>query len=360
MHLMTRHPEERAQRASKGGGCAVERSFEARASRWRLRMTTVVLAALSALAVATPAAAQEWPTRPVTVVVPFSAGGPIDLVTRLMSPRMSEVLGQQVVVENVGGAGGMVGANRVAKAEPDGYSVLVGNTATHTYSQFLNKKPLYDAVADFVPSGLMVGNTKVLVVRKDLPVSSLQEFVAYAKQNQKTMQYGSAGVGSATHIACVLLNDRMGTEITHVPYRGTGPAMQDLVAGRIDFMCDVVSTALAQIRAGTVRPLALLSDARSAVLPDLPAAPEQGLGGVAADGWNGFFFPKGTPDAIVRKLARATNEALNTPAVKQRIEELGLEIPPDEQRGPDYLAKLVKIELDKWGPPIKASGITVN
>jgi tripartite-type tricarboxylate transporter receptor subunit TctC len=323
-------------------------------------ITKAIAAALTALMLATPAAAQQWPSRPVTMVVPFAAGGPIDVVARIVSPRLSEVLGQQAVVENVGGAGGMVGASRVAKAEPDGYTFLLGNTGTHTYSQFLYKKPLYDAVADFVPSGLVVGNTKVLVVRKDLPVNTLQEFVAYAKQNQKTMQYGSAGVGSATHIACVLLNDKLGTDITHVPYRGAGPAMQDLVAGRIDFMCDVVSTALSQIRAGTVRALALLSDARASVLPDLPAAPEAGLAGVGADGWNGFFFPKGTPDAIVQKLAAATNETLNTPAVKKRIEELGLDVPPNEQRGPDYLAKLVKIELEKWGPPIKASGITVN
>jgi len=320
----------------------------------------IVAAALAAFTLSVPAAAQEWPQRPVTVVVPFAAGGPIDVVARIASPGLSEALGQQVVIENVGGAGGMVGGSRVAKAEPDGYTALLGNTGTHTYSQFLFKKPLYDAVADFAPSGLLVGNTKVLVVRKDLPANNLQEFIAYAKQNQKTMQYGSAGVGSATHIACVLLNDRLGTNITHVPYRGAGPAMQDLVAGRIDFMCDVVSTALPQIRGNSVKALALLSDNRSPVLPDLPAAPEQGLAGVGADGWNGFFFPKGTPDAIVRRFAAATNDALNAPAIKKRIEELGLDIPRPEERGPDYLAKLVKIELDKWGPPIKASGITVN
>jgi tripartite-type tricarboxylate transporter receptor subunit TctC len=323
-----------------------------------MRIIAAALAALAALAL--PAAAQDWPTRPVTMVVPFAAGGPIDVVARLVSPRLSEVLGQQAVIENVGGAGGMVGASRVAKAEPDGYTFLLGNTGTHTYSQFLYKKPLYDAVTDFTPAGLLVGNTKVLVVRKDLPVTTLQEFVAYAKANQDKMQYGSAGVGSATHIACVLLNAKLGTNITHVPYRGAGPAMQDLVAGRIDFMCDVVSTALAQIRGQTVRPLALMSETRASVLPDVPTALEQGVAGVDADGWNGFFFPKGTPEAIVRRLAAATNDALNTPAVKKRIEELGLDVPRSEQRGPDYLGRLVKIELDKWGPPIKASGITVN
>jgi tripartite-type tricarboxylate transporter receptor subunit TctC len=321
----------------------------------------IIVAALVALGVvATPADAQDWPVRPVTMVVPFAAGGPIDVVARIVSPRLSEVLGQQAVVENVGGAGGMVGASRVAKAEADGYTFLLGNQGTHTYSQFLYKKPLYDAVADFTPAGLVVGNTKVLVVRRDLPVATLQEFIAYAKANQEKLQYGSAGVGSATHITCLLLNAKLGTSITHVPYRGSGPALQDLVAGRIDFLCDVVSTALAQIRGQTIKPIAMLSNSRASVLPDLPTAAEQGVADVDADGWNGFFFPKGTPDAIVRRLAAATNEALNTPAVKKRIEELGLDVPRPEERGPDYLRKLVRMELDKWGPPIKASGITVN
>jgi tripartite-type tricarboxylate transporter receptor subunit TctC len=304
--------------------------------------------------------AQDWPARPVTMVVPFAAGGPIDVIARIVLPRMSEALGQQIVIENVGGAGGMVGASRVAKAAPDGYTFLLGNQGTHTYSQFLYKRPLYDPVAEFTPVGLLVGNTKVLVARKDFPANTLAEFSAYARANQDKMQYGSAGGGSATHIACVLLNAKLGTTITHVPYRGAGPALQDLVAGRIDFMCDVVSTALPQIRAQTIKPIVLLGNARTAVLPDLPTALEQGLAGVDAEGWNGFFFPKGTPDAIVRKLAAATGEALDTPAIRDRIAGLGLDVPPSAQRGPDYLVKWVQLELDKWGPPIKAAGITVD
>ncbi len=306
------------------------------------------------------ASAQEWPTRPVTVVVPFAAGGPIDIVARIIAPRMSEVLGQQIVVDNVPGAGGMVGASRVAKAAPDGYTVLLGNQGTHTFSQFLYKKPLYAAATDFAPGGLIVSNTKVLVVRKDLPVKTLAEFVAYAKANQAKMQYGSAGGGSATHIACVLLNARMGVDITHVPYRGTGPAMQDLMAGRIDFMCDVVSTALPQIRAETVKAIATMSNARSSVLPSLPTAREQGLADVDADGWNGFFFPKETPAAIIRRVNAATVEALDTPAVRRRIEDLGLFIPPPNERSSDFLARLVLSELDKWGPPIKAAGVSAE
>jgi tripartite-type tricarboxylate transporter receptor subunit TctC len=325
-------------------------------------MPRILVGALLACVLAgpVPAAAEDWPTRPVTVVVPFAAGGPIDVVARLISPRMSELLGQQLVIDNVPGAGGMVGASRVAKSAPDGYTMLIGNQATHTYSQFLYDKPLYDPVADFTPGGLLLSNYKVLVVRKDLPANTLPEFVAYAKANAAKLQYGSGGGGSATHIACLLLNAKMGTNITHVPYRGAGPAMQDLMAGRIDFMCDVVSTAQAQIRAGTVKPIAMLSNVRAAVLPDLPTALEQGLADVDADGWNAMFFAKGTPEAVVRRVNAAAGEMLDTPVVRKRIEELGLYAAPAAERGPDFLAKLVLRELDKWGPPIKASGVAAK
>lgn len=312
------------------------------------------------LALPGPADTEDWPTRPVTMVVPFAAGGPIDVVARLVSPRMSELLGQQLVVENTPGAGGMVGASRVAKSAPDGYTMLVGNQATLIYSQFLYDKPLYDPVADFAPGGMLLSNYKVLIVRKDLPVRTLPEFVAYARANETRLQYGSGGGGSATHIACLLLNAKMGTNITHVPYRGAGPAMQDLVAGRIDFMCDVVSTALAQIRADTVKPIAMLSNVRAAVLPDLPTALEQGLAGVDADGWNALFFAKGTPAAIIRRVNAVAGETLDTTAVHTRIEQLGLFGAPPAERSPEFLAKLVLRELEKWGPPIKASGVTAK
>jgi tripartite-type tricarboxylate transporter receptor subunit TctC len=273
---------------------------------------------------------------------------------------MSELLGQQLIVDNIPGAGGMVGASRVSKTSPDGYTILLGNQGTHTYNQFIYKNPLYNSVTAFAPGGLVVSNTKVLVVRKDLPVKTLPEFIAYAKANQAQMSYGSAGGGSATHIGCVLLNAKMGTNIVHVPYRGAGPAMQDLMAGRIDFMCDIVSTALPQIRGDTVKAIATMSTARVAVLPDLPTALEQGLADVDADGWNGFFFPKGTPDAIIARVNAATAETLDTPVVRKRIEELGLIIPKPAERGSDFLAKLVVSELDKWGPPIKAAGISAD
>jgi tripartite-type tricarboxylate transporter receptor subunit TctC len=304
-----------------------------------------------------PAQAQDWPSRPLTMVVPFPAGGPVDLVARTISQRLSEKLGHQVIVENVGGAGGMNGAARVARAAPDGYAFVFGTQGSHTFSQMLYKKPLYDAVADFTPVMVVVENAKVLLTRKDFPAKSLPEFISYAKANEKKMQFGSAGTGSATHVACVLLNNTIGVDITHVPYRGTAPAMQDIVAGRIDYICEITSTGSPHVRAGTVKAIATLSMARASVFPELPTAHEQNLKGFDADGWNAFFYPKGTPDAIVRKLAGVTSEVLDIPDVRARLEKAGLVVPPPERRTPEHLFKLVRSELVKWGPPVKAAGV---
>lgn len=318
-------------------------------------MRTIVAAVL-ACAIVGSAAAQSWPTRPVTMVVPFPAGGPVDLVARIIAQHLSEQLGQQFIVENIGGAGGATGAARVAKAPADGSVVLFGNQATHTFSQLIYKKPLYNAVADFTPAVIVIENSKLLITRKDFPANSLPEFIAYTKANQSKLQYGSAGAGSATHVTCVMLNIAVGINVTHVPYRGTGPAMQDIMGGRIDYICDVISTGLPLVRAGQVKALALLSLSRSAVMPELATAHEQGLKDFDGDGWNAFFFPKGTPDPIVRRLAQATSDILDLPAVRERLEGLGLNVPPRERRTPDYLSRLVRSELDKWAGPVKASG----
>jgi tripartite-type tricarboxylate transporter receptor subunit TctC len=313
-----------------------------------------------AMAAVSTAAAQDWPTRPVTLVVPFTAGGPVDVAARLIAPRLSESLGQQIVIENMGGAGGMAGSNRVAKAPPDGYLLVLGNAGTHTYNQSLYKKPLYNSETEFAPAGVVLENTKVLIARKDLPASTIPEFVAYVKGNEGKMQYGSAGAGSATHIACLLLNYRMGTNVTHVPYRGAGPALQDLIAGRTDFMCEVISTGLPPIQSDLVKPLALLSTRRASVLPELPTALEQGLADVDADGWNALFFPKGTPETIIRRLNAATSAVLDNPALVRRMDELGLTAPPPERRTPEHLARLLRTEIEKWAPPIKASGFSAD
>ncbi len=323
-------------------------------------MPKALLAALIALVIGGPAAAQDWPTRPISMVVPFPAGGPIDFIGRLMAHRLSERLGQQVIVENVGGAGGMNGAARVAKSTPDGSMFLFGNQGTHTFSQLLYKKPLYNAATDFAPVAVVVENVKFLATRKDFPAKTLPEFIAYAKANHKSMQYGSAGIGSATHVTCVLLNYAIGVDITHVPYRGTGPALQDMLAGRIDYMCEVTSTGAPHVRADALKALAILSPSRSATLPGVATAHEQGLTNFDADGWNAFFFPRGTPDPIVRKLAQATSSVLDLPDVRERLEKAGLNVALPERRKPDYLGKLVVSELDKWGPPVRASGLSVD
>jgi tripartite-type tricarboxylate transporter receptor subunit TctC len=294
------------------------------------------------------------------MVVPFAAGGPIDFVARMIGPRLSEALGQQVIVENIGGAGGMNGANRVAKSAPDGSMFLFGNQATHTFSQLLYKKPLYNAETEFAPVGLVLSNIKVLVTRKDLPANSLAEFIAYTKANQASMQFGSAGTGSATHMTCVMLNIAIGASVVHVPYRGTAPALQDLIAGRIDYVCDVISTARPHIVSCAIKALAILSNSRSAVAPNVPTALEQGLADVDGDGWNAFFLPKGTPEPIVRKLASALNQVIETPLIRERMTENGLTLPEPDRRGPGPLARLVTSDLKKWAPPVKASGVSID
>ncbi len=316
-------------------------------------------AAVAALTFGGPAIAEDFPTRPMTMVIPFAAGGPTDVLGRVMAQRMGEVLGQTVVVENVGGAGGMTGSKRVADAKPDGYTMVLGTVGTHAQGQTLYKRPLYSALNDFTPVILVAEVPIALLVRKDLPVNDLKEFVAYAKANQSKMQFGSAGAGSATHLGCVVLNSAMGTNITHVPYKGTGPAMQDLVGGRIDFLCEIVSTAKPQIDGGSVKALAIMTTARSPVLPNLPTTREQGLD-VQAYTWNAIFLPKGAPADVVKKLHDAAVAAMNTPAVKDRLQGLGATLVGPERQSSEYLGKFVADEIKKWEAPIKASGVQVE
>lgn len=315
---------------------------------------------LSLAAAAGPAAAQGWPSRPITLVVPFAPGGGVDTSARIQAQKMGELLGQPIVVENLGAAAGTVGSARVAKAEPDGYTLLIGNSGTHVYSQSVRKSPPYNSVTDFTPVGLVSESPRILVVRKDLPVADLREFIAYAKANHAKMQFGSAGVGAGTHLPCVLLNRAIGVEITHVPYRGEGPAMQDLIAGRIDYMCSTIQTGAAQAKAGTVKGIAVMAATRAAIIPDLATSGEQGLPGVEASVWNAFFLPKGAPRAIVDRLSRAMNEMLDDPAVRTRLEGLGLEIVPPQRRGPEYLAKFLAEDIDRWGKIVRAANISAD
>jgi tripartite-type tricarboxylate transporter receptor subunit TctC len=324
-------------------------------------LRTISGAALGLLLAVTGAAqAQPYPSKPLTMIIPFAAGGPTDVLGRVMAQRMSEILGQQVVVENVGGAGGMTGSKRVADAAPDGYTFVLGTVGTHAQSQTMYKKPLYNSGTDFAPVALIAEVPIALITRKDLPVSNLKEFITYAKANQSKMQYGSAGAGSATHLGCVLLNYLIGVDITHVPYRGTGPAMQDLQGGRIDYLCEIVSTAKPQIDGGTVKPIAIMTKERSKALPNLPTGLEQGTPNLEAYTWNAIFLPKGAPADVVKKLNDAVVQALKTPAVRERLEGLGAVIVADDRTTQEYLGQFLKAEIEKWAAPIKASGVSVD
>src|SRR5262249_54186716 len=294
------------------------------------------------------------------MVIPFAAGGPQDGIGRIVAQRMTEVLGQQVVVENVTGAGGMTGSDRVAKAEPDGYQFVLGSVGTHAQNQTLYKHPAYNAATDFAPVALIAETPIVLITRKDLPPNNLKDFIAYAKANQAKMSYGSAGPRSATHLACVVVNSVIGIDITHIPYRGTGPAMQDLLGGRIDFICDILNTAKPQIDAGAVKAIAIMTKERSPALPNVPTGLEQGTSGLEAYTWSAIFLPKGAPDAIVKKLNAAVVETIKTADVRKRLENLGAQVASQDRATPAYLGKFVKSEIEKWAGPIKASGVTVE
>jgi tripartite-type tricarboxylate transporter receptor subunit TctC len=320
----------------------------------------IVGLALVLLGWCAPSGAQTWPTQPITMVVPFAAGGPTDVVGRIIAARMGEILGQQIVIENVTGAGGMTGALRVAQAPPDGYTVLLGTVGTQAYNQTLYKKPLYNALTDFAPVALIAEQPLVLVVRNDLPAATLQDFITYARDNMGDMSFGSGGYGASTHLGCVLLNAAIGVRVHHIPYRGSAPALQDLMASRIEYLCDAATTALPQVQAQTIKPLAMLSRNRSPVMPDVKTANEQGLSDFEVNNWIGLFVPRETPQPIIRRLNQATVEAMNTPAIIERMAAIGTDLVAPERRTPEYLAQFVPREIEKWVAPIKASGVSVD
>jgi tripartite-type tricarboxylate transporter receptor subunit TctC len=305
------------------------------------------------------ATAQNWPTRAVTMVVPFAAGGGTDVLGRIVAKRLSETLGQQVIVENVGGAGGMMGSARVAKSPPDGYQFVVGSRAD-AINQTLYKTPLYSLLNDLEPVVLVADQPTVMVARKDLPVNGLQEFIAYAKANQGKMQFGSAGAGSTGFIDCALFNAAIGVNITHVPYRGGGPAMQDLIGGRIDYFCTLTGTAVPQIESGLIKAIAVMTKDRAPMLPNLPSTWEQGFRDFEASTWFGFYVPKGTPAAVIKRLRDATVEALDTPAVQEQLLKSGSLVSAPDRRSTEYLKKFTESEIAKNGAPIKAAGISME
>jgi tripartite-type tricarboxylate transporter receptor subunit TctC len=322
-------------------------------------MLRIAAIALAAAAAATPATAQDWPTRPITMVVTFAAGTAGDVVGRILSGPLGEALGQTVIVDNVPGGGGITGSNRVAKAAPDGYQFLVGTVGTHAIAPTLYKNPPYNAVTDFAPVGLLLEQPIVLLARKDLPATTLQEFAAYAKVHQKTMQYGSGGTGTANHLACARLNMALGVNVVHVPYRSTS-AMQDLLAGRIDYTCNFLSTSMTQIESKQITAIAVLTKTRSPISPSIAPAHEQGLTNFDAATWSGFFLPKDTPVAIVQKLNRSASTVVDTPSVQAKLREIGATVVAPDRRSPAYLQAFIESEIKRWAEPIKAANLTAN
>ena len=323
-----------------------------------VQIAVVVSCALALTA--PPATAEEWPTRPLSMVVPFAAGSASDTVGRILAAGLAGPLGQQVIVENVGGAGGMTGTARVANAPPDGYQFSLGSVDTMAINQTLYKKPLYNSASDFTPVGLVIEQPIILIARADLPANTLKEFTAYAKANQGKMQFGSAGPGSGSHLACARVNAAIGAEPAHVPYRGSAQAMQDLAAGRIDFFCALGAAAIAPLESKTAKAIAMLTRERSPLFPDIASANEQGLAGVEAYFWSGFFFPKNTPNDIVKKMSSATAQTLDSQATQDRLKKAGVTVVGPERRSPEYLKKFMDGEVANWAATIKASGVSLD
>ena len=317
-----------------------------------------IMGGLLALALSTPAAAQ-YPNKPITVIVPFAAGGPTDVVTRLVGEHMSRTLGQTIVVENVGGAGGSLGMTRAAQAEPDGYIIAVGNMGTQSAAPALYPNLKYDPATSFAQIGIVNFTPQAIVAKKTTAARDLKEFLAYLKDNSTKMSYGHAGVGSISHVSGLVFNSKFGANPTLVPYRGTGPALTDLVGGQIDYIVDQSLNVIPQIKAGTIKAYAVAAPKRLESIPDVPTTGERGVDFIFS-AWNAMVAPKGTPPDVVAKLVAALSKALDDPDVTKRYVELGSTAPQGTERGPAALQKLVESEVARITPVIKAAGVTGN
>jgi tripartite-type tricarboxylate transporter receptor subunit TctC len=315
----------------------------------------ILATGLAMLAGTTLAAAQEYPSRPITMVVPFPAGGPLDSVARIMAERMRVALGQPVVIDNVGGASGTVGIGRVIRATPDGYTIVAGGLPTNVLNGAVMALP-YDPL-DIQPISLTIRAPLLVVARKSMPANDLKELITWLKANPDKASQGTGGIGATSHIAGVFFQQLSGTRFTLVPYRGAGPAMQDLLSEQIDMMIDPASGTLPQVRAGKIKAYAVTDDHRLAAAPDIPTAAEAGLPGFEIVNWQGFFAPKGTPSAVVERLNAAIVETMADPGVRSRLMDLGQEIFPREQQTPAALGAINKADIEKWWPIIKAAGV---
>ena len=320
------------------------------------RLMVSVFAILAACGVAQ---AQTFPSKPITVVIPLAAGGAVDTMVRTMLESMRATLGQPILVENMGGAGGTTGVNRVARAAPDGYTISVGTWGTHVVNAFVYTTP-YDLLRDFEAVALLPSVPHWFIARNNLPPANLKELIVYMKADAGRVTAASVGAGGSSAVCSYYLGKVTGTTTTLVPYRGGAPALQDIVAGNVDTMCDLAANSLGQVKAGTIKAYAVASKKRWFAMPDVPTVGEAGAPGVEVTNWLGAYAPKGTPKDIVAQLNAAFNTAMADPAVRQRIADQGLEIPPPEQQTPEAFAAYLKAEMDKWGAVIRESGIKVQ
>jgi tripartite-type tricarboxylate transporter receptor subunit TctC len=303
---------------------------------------------------------QDWPSRPINEIVPFAAGGPTDIIARVVGEPMAKVLGQQLVIENVAGAGGTTGITRGAQAVPDGYTIMMGHMGTHGAAPALYPDLKYDPVKDFEPIGLAAGTPILIVAKKAFPAKDLKEFIEYVKAHQADLNEAHAGVGSVSFTTCTLFNSLLGVKATRVAYRGTGPALNDLVSGQVDYMCDQIVNVIEQVRAGTIRAYAIASAERSPALPDVPTTKEGGLPEFEVSAWNALFAPKGTPKEIVAKLSAALAKGLDDAPTHKRLLDLGATIPDAAGRTPEALATLVTKEVARWTPILKSAGAVAS
>jgi tripartite-type tricarboxylate transporter receptor subunit TctC len=312
------------------------------------------LAAIASLsAMAAPAQAQAYPTRSITMIVPFAAGGPTDVISRIVTGHMAQTLGQSIIVENVVGAGGTTATARAARAANDGYTLITGHMGTHAAAVPLYPSLAYHPEKDFEPVSLLAGTPILILARKDFPPKDLKEFVTYVKANVEKVNAAHAGVGSVSHVSCQLLNSILDIKPTGVPFNGTGPAMNALVGGQVDYMCDQIVNAVPQINGGTIKAYAVATAERNPSLPDVPTTGEAGLPAFQAQAWNAIFAPKGTPAPVIAKLNAAAVKALEDEGVRKRLLDLGSVIPAPAERTPEALAALVKSEIAKWTPVLK-------
>jgi tripartite-type tricarboxylate transporter receptor subunit TctC len=323
-----------------------------------MRMLAVIAAALAIAGGAGGAAAEDWPAHPLTMVIPWAAGGGTDVTGRVMAKRMSEILGQPVIVQNLPGGGGMIGASHVVRADPDGYTFILGSRS-EAIDMTLYKHPSYSLKDDLAPIALVAEQPTIVVARKDLPVDDLKSLIAYLKQNASTVKMGAAGIGATGTIDCTLLNDQIGVKIQPIPYRGSGPAMEDLIARQFDYFCTISGSAVGPVQNGLVKGIAVLTPERMPSLPNVPTDYEQGVN-FEGTTWSGFLAPKNTPRDIIKKLHDAAVAAMETPEVQEQLANNGTYVVPPERRSTEYFESIIEPEIEKNGAPLKAAGVSVD